>query len=221
MGVSQVYIFSCISKLQQCKKEIISGTDSYFQIVVGEVICSEWIVSSITIIYSIYIHLLFLQAFLTNWKMKDITDAVLHQLNASCSECSITNDIIDEQSFSPCFPESPSYVTYRARLEGTSKNDTDLLISLMEEWVNGGASINVIGVLMTVESECSVAISSLSEEVCSPTTNTTTTSDDSTIVAIIGGVVAAVVLTFVTVIVIAIVLILKSCRKVSINKTRA
>ena len=159
---------------------------------------------------------------MTNWKIKDITDAIIHQLNASCSECGITNDIIDEQSFSPCFPESPTYVTYRARLEGNSETDGGSLISLIEEWVSSdGASINVTGVLMTVDSECSMAISSLSEEVCVPTTNTTKTSDDSTIVAIIGGAVAAVVLTFVTVIVIAVALILKSCGKVSINKNRA
>ena len=90
---------------------------------------------------------------------------MLEELNDVCSDCGITNDIIDKLSFS-CFPESPKYVTYRARLEGTSETDSGSLISLIEEWVSGGASIIVAGVLMTVDSECSVAISSLREGEC-------------------------------------------------------
>ena len=105
----------------------------------------------------------------------------------SCTECS--SDIIDRQSFA-CYDESPKHVTYRARLEGTSEMDSGSLISLIEQWVRGGASIIVTGVLMTVDSECSVAISSLSEGECSPTqpppdtdptpSSTTTTPTDPT-----------------------------------------
>ena len=62
-------------------------------------------------------------------------------------------------------------MTYRARLEGTSETDSGSLISLIEQWVRGGASVIVTGVLMTVDSDCSVAISSLSEPECSPPTN--------------------------------------------------
>ena len=92
---------------------------------------------------------------------------MLEELTGSCAECGITSDIIDRQSFA-CYPESPTHVTYRARLEGTSETDSGSLISLIEDWVSGGASIIVTGVLMTVDSECSVAISSLSEGECSP-----------------------------------------------------
>ena len=85
--------------------------------------------------------------------------ALLQQLTASCTECGITGDITDkEQQSFVCFSKSPTSVTYRARLEGTSKTDSGSLISLIEEWVSGGASIIVTGVLMTVDSECSVAI---------------------------------------------------------------
>ena len=70
-------------------------------------------------------------------KMKDITNAVLEELNASCTKCGISNDIIDKQSFF-CFPESPTYVTYHARLEGNFKTESGSLISLIEEWVSGG-----------------------------------------------------------------------------------
>ena len=98
--------------------------------------------------------------------MEDITSAVLEQLSVSCIECGITSDIIDRQSFS-CYSESPTYVTYRARLEGTSETDSGSLISLIEEWVlSNKASIIVTGVLMRVDSECSVAISSFGEGKC-------------------------------------------------------
>ena len=67
-------------------------------------------------------------------KLEDIANAVLEELTDSCSDCDITSDIIDKQSFS-CFSESLTYVTYRARLEGTSETDSGSLISLIEEWV--------------------------------------------------------------------------------------
>ena len=89
----------------------------------------------------------------------------MEKLSASCFECTITDDIIDKQSFS-CYTESPSFLAYRARLEGTSDTDSGSLISLIEEWVRGGASVILTGVLMKVDPDCSVAISSLSEEEC-------------------------------------------------------
>ena len=104
---------------------------------------------------------------------------MLEQLAVTCAECGITSDIIDRESFT-CFPESPTYVTYRARLEGTSETDSGSLISLIEKWVSGGASIIVTGVRMTVDSECLVAISSLSEGECSPITTQPPTTDTPT-----------------------------------------
>ena len=112
-------------------------------------------------------------------KLEHITNAVIGELTTLCATCGITDDIIDKQSFA-CSPEFPTYVTYRARLEGTSETDSGSLISLIEEWVSGGASIIVTGVLMTVDSDCSVAISSLSGGECSlSVTNSTTTTETS------------------------------------------
>ena len=83
----------------------------------------------------------------------------MHQLDASCPDCGISDAITDRQSFA-CFEESPSFLTCQARLEGTSETDSSSLISLIEAWVTGGgASVIVTGVLMTVDSQCSVAIS--------------------------------------------------------------
>ena len=172
-------------------------------------------------------------------KTEDITSAVLKQLTISCTDCDIISLVIDTPSFA-CFPESPTSVTYRARLKSISETDRDSLISLIEEWVSGGTSIIVTGVLMTVDSKCSVAISSLSEGECQqppttdpitdsevttsdPVTDSTPSTTDST-AAIIGGLVVAVIL-FITltfaVVAIVMTLILKNrCGNVSINKQK-
>ena len=108
-------------------------------------------------------------------KLGNITSVVLERLTVSmtCTECGITGDIIDKPSFA-CYSESPASVTYRARLEGTSETDSGLPISLIEEWVSGGASVIVTGDLMKVDSECSVDILSLGEGECSATRVPTT-----------------------------------------------
>ena len=174
-------------------------------------------------------------------KLEIITSAVLHQLTVSCTECGVTSAFIDTPSFA-CFPESPTSVTYRARLLGTS--ETDSLISLIEEWVSGGAGIIMTGVLVTVDSECPVAISSLGEGECQqlttepitdsevitpdptsdPATDSTTTTTDNT-AAIIGGSVVAVILIItvaLTIAVVTITFILKNrCgNNTSINKQK-
>ena len=146
-------------------------------------------------------------------KLEIITSAVLEQLTIMCTECGITSDIIDTPSVA-CFPESPTSVTYRARLLGTSETDSGSLISLIEEWVSGGAGIIMTGVLVTVDSECPVAISSLGEGECTPSTTDNTA-------AIIGGVVAVILIIAFAVVAIIMTLILKNrCGNVSINKQK-
>ena len=98
-------------------------------------------------------------------KLEEITAAVVEELRMKCAECG--SGIVDRPSF-VCYPESPSHVTYRARLEGTSERESDSLISLIEDWVRGGPGVIVTGVLMTVDRHCSVAISFLSERECLP-----------------------------------------------------
>ena len=147
--------------------------------------------------------------------MEDVTSEVVKQLTASCSDCGISSDIISTQSFS-CNPESPTYVIYRARLEGTSETDSGSLISLIEDWVRGGASIIVTGVRMTVDSECSVAISSLNEGECleippitdhTATTATSSNANGSTNTAIIIGVTLTAVIVLSIVIAVTVVII--------------
>ena len=147
--------------------------------------------------------------------LEDITSAILEQLTLSCAECGITSDIIDKPSFA-CYSESPSSVTYRARLEGTSETNSTTLISLIEEWVSDGASIIVTGVLIRVDSDCSVAISSLSQGECS-TTQPPDTGLSNSIVAIIGGTVAVLVITFAVVAIIMTLILKKHSRTLSIS----
>ena len=158
-----------------------------------------------------------LQTTSTEQKLEDITSAVLEELTDSCAECGISSDIIDRQSFT-CFPESPTHVTFRARLGGSSETDSGSLISLLESWVSGGANIIMTGVLMTVDAECSVTISSLSEGECSMTTTTGTSSTSNTdnTAAIIGGVVVAMVIIAILVLILIFVivaLVLKNRRR--------
>ena len=161
--------------------------------------------------------------------LDDVTSAILQQLTTSCTECDITSDIIDREHQSVvCVPEFPISMTYQARLGGTSETDSGSLISLIEEWVSGGASINVTGVLMTANSECSVAISSVSGGEChppitdptndhttDPTTASATTTTDNT-AGIIGGSVVAVILIIMVAVTITISCI--CCGNKSVNK---
>ena len=149
----------------------------------------------------------------------------MNQLIGVCGDdCDITSDIIDIPSFD-CDPDSTTTVIYLARLSGTSERDSVYLITVIQDWVNDGASIRVAGIRMTLDTKCAVSISSLDELECVPASETPTTeptpdpsessATDNT-AAIIGGVVVAVILiiaitVLVGIIVIA-VLILKSRR---------
>ena len=143
----------------------------------------------------------------------------MEQLILSCAKCGITSDIITKPSFA-CDSDSPKSVTYHARLEGTSETDSGSLISVIEEWVSGEASIIVTGILMTVDSECSVAVSSVSEEMCSTTVINTGGANITPITAAtIGGIVTVLTIMF-AVVAIIMTLILKKHTirgKLSIN----
>ena len=154
-------------------------------------------------------------------KLADITDTVVRILSSSCTDCDITSDIIDMELFA-CFSES--HVTYRARLQGTSETESSSLISLIEKWVDNNPNIGIAGLLIKVDSKCSVEISSFDEGECSETiknpvstpgpndgfTDSTSDSTGNTISPgpIIGGIVAVLVILIIAISVI-IVMILK------------
>ena len=143
----------------------------------------------------------------------------MEKLSALCPDCGVTEAIIDKQSFS-CYPESPSYVTYRARLEGTYETESGHLISLIEQWIVDGAGVIVNEVLMKVDPKCSVVISGLSEEECIPIPSPSMEVNNgpavsgqdqsSTLPTTIGVIVVVVVLIIATTIIIVIIALLVS-----------
>ena len=98
--------------------------------------------------------------------MDDVKSAVLDLLSESCADC-----VIEEQKFY-CDPE---YLTYRARLEGTSETDSNSLISLIEAWVITQPNITAGG-LLTVSKECVVLVSGPKDRLCG--SSTTAAPDD-------------------------------------------
>ena len=193
-------------------------SDSFFQLrLQGVLPCTEVIVSKCTHTFQILTgpHCTF-QASQTEQKLDDIRSAIVEQLEPLCPECS--SDTIDRQSFS-CYEESPSHVTYRARLEGTSERGSDSLISLIEDWVRGAPGVIVTGVLMTVDPHCSVAISSVSEPECSPATQPSECScATNNTPSIVAGVVVVIVVIAAAISVIFIIFILRSPRRCIPNK---
>ena len=141
----------------------------YFQLrLEGVIACSELIVSIHKLrIMCIELNGSILQTSSLEQKLEDISGAVVKQLIVLCTRCDVATDNIDEEAFH-CFPESPTHVTYRARLGGTLETNSSELVSLLEKWVRGGPSVTVNKVIMTVDPKCSVVISSLSEEECLP-----------------------------------------------------
>ena len=152
--------------------------------------------------------------------MDDITDAVVDNIVTTCLDC---GDVSINEELFVCFTESPTYVTYRARIEGTSQTNSSFLVSLIESWVRSGdARIIVTRLLLTVDDECSVSIPSIdisweceapnSYQQPSPTlTLTTNNNNQSNINAIIGGASALFIILIIiaTIIIVVIVLMMR------------
>ena len=95
-----------------------------------------------------------------------------------------------------CFPSSPDAVTYRAELHGTLKATVPDLIEDITEWLSSGASISVQLQRLTIDSSCSVTISSFNENECGSGPST------GTVVGIVIGVIAAIAVAIAIVIII-------------------
>ena len=87
---------------------------------------------------------------------------MLTEINNSC-QCQITAENIDQEQLT-CFVNSSNYMTYLARLSGTSDIDSMSLVTLIESWVSRGPTILVQGVLMGLGEDC---LSDVSAGVCS------------------------------------------------------
>ena len=104
-------------------------------------------------------------------------------------------------------------MTYRARIKGTSQTDSGSLVALIQEWVDGGPGIIVTGVLLTADSECVVAVSSLNEGECSKEDPPPPSTSDNT-----AGIVVAILIIAIAVVII-VILVLKYRRGNISDKT--
>ena len=163
--------------------------------------------------YCVIVHL---QNYSTSLKLAEVTSTLREVLSDLC-QCQITTDSIDEESFA-CPEDSSNYVTYRARLSGTSEQDSASLISLIEDWVATGPAIDIRGILMILGDRCSATISDLSEGVCSSSGAQTGSTSAGTIAG--GSVAVAVALILIVVVVVVLtVLTMRSRRgKFSLKK---
>ena len=135
-------------------------------------------------------------------KHGDIVSAIVYELNENCI-CGIESSDVDERSFVACDEQLHEYVTFRARLRGTSDKTSEYLITLLEEWVSTGPVIIVEGVLVKVENSelsCSTVLSDFKEKSCLKEYESSTDSSEGTSgvseVTAIGASVATIVGTF-------------------------
>ena len=96
-------------------------------------------------------------------KLAHTSSEVQEAINRQC-QCHVDTDIIDEESFA-CFGLVDS-VTYRARLGGTAEQNSTALISLIKDWVATGPVIQVYGMLMRIDQNCTAVISDFSDNGC-------------------------------------------------------
>ena len=137
-----------------------------------------------------------------------ITDELLYELNISCVQCGITDNIIDMQSLH-CPADFPKHIVYLARLRGSAKADSSILLSHIVEWVKTESTVNVAGTLMSVDPKCNVQISSFNDTLC-PYSPTSEPIDRKIIIASIASAALVAALVIVTV---AVVYIVKMCRR--------
>ena len=84
-------------------------------------------------------------------------------------QCRFSKNNVDEESFAACNDQFSEYVTFRARLSGTSDNDSELLIFLLTKWVSTSPTIFVSGLQMNIannELNCTTLLSGHDDPDC-------------------------------------------------------
>ena len=107
-------------------------------------------------------------------KSSDIIQEVVNELSRRC-QCSVEVDQITTAGFI-CFPESPTAVTFRAKISGSQQVLSSQLISFLEEWTSSSVRILVQAQLLSVDGSCDVEISSASDPECVSVSTTSTPS---------------------------------------------
>ena len=140
-------------------------------------------------------------------KASEIANNVINKLQQLC-QCNLAANIINIGGFI-CFTQSPQYVTYRAKIQGTTNVAALELISYIEQWVTSGVKVNVKAQFLNLQPFCTVPIISTNEDECEipsqstselPTISTSTSISTKTI-AIIIAVVCIVIIVSTTLII--------------------
>ena len=101
----------------------------------------------------------------------EIRSAIVNNVEQRCL-CGFTSDRIQQDGFL-CFPdETQDSVAYRAELHGNTGANSSSLITIIEQWVAEGAAISIQALFISVDRECSVAISSLAAPDLCPSSST-------------------------------------------------
>ena len=79
-------------------------------------------------------------------------DDIISAVEEMCL-CEIGHSNVDEESFTACTEKMPEYVTFRARLSGTSDYDSEYLASFLVKWVSTSPSIFVNGLELNVAND--------------------------------------------------------------------
>ena len=98
-------------------------------------------------------------------KSIEIANGVINELQNQCQCNLISNNVITNGGLL-CFEESPLYVTYRAQLHGTVEMAAQELISYIEQWLATGPILNVRAQFLSVQSSCTLVITSADEDEC-------------------------------------------------------
>ena len=101
----------------------------------------------------------------------DVTSTIAEKLEDLCA-CDFTDKFISESGFK-CIANDAGTVVFLAKLHGTYHANSNNLISLLEQWIESGASINVQNIHMKVDPTCEVQIDSFVVHYCETVTEAT------------------------------------------------
>ena len=110
----------------------------------------------------------FFQEIQTVEKTEAVITGVARAVEGLC-QCGFSRDAfydIDATTGFQCFDESTTAVTFRGEIRALARANISQLLSYIEQWVATQPSIVVLSSILSIDSSCTVAIDSLSEEEC-------------------------------------------------------
>lgn len=98
----------------------------------------------------------------------------MEHMQSSCPNCGpVDTHLITGAAFR-CFSQTANQITLRARLHAPSLEvSITVLVGFLQEWVSGGPSLSVSGVVLRADKHCEVVIESFEAEECAESATTT------------------------------------------------